>query len=423
MNKSPFRRICEVADIGMGTLYWKVDFIHQQCMKFIGDREQQLKSMHFDRRYLSTDRQDYMVNWTMRKDKRPVQLTSIGTADNASGYVLGMNLNFDSRIDPNEVEAEAIDLGEYDLQFPFRRYARLWLLGDYEKHLVESDEKNRKEIATSLISDITKTYRDADPRNEVEKTDDVDAEVRLPANGMQTHLDYTAYGHYFLLRELLQGAKKLRFFIDQDSALRAACLSAFQKEISARKADAFYVRINKNMVTGQKRGSIQEATKRFNEAMLRYPNLAEREAKIELVKEQFPLMQKIGKWGDRWMIHPLPTMGEPEKAVCHLTDLGDYDPDHLARLFLKATMHPIDRFFMQIRNRLSYLSRPSTSASSSRRIWFGTSAYNPEMIVKILEIFRVYYNYVLAGKDKKTPAMRLGLAKGSIRIEDILYFE
>ena len=121
------------------------------------------------------------------------------------------------------------------------------------------------------------------------------------------------------------------------------------------------------------------------------------------------------------MIHPLPTMGEPEKAICYLTDMGDHDPDHLARLYLKATMHPIDTFFNSIRNRLSYLSRPSPSASSTRRLWFGNSAYNPEMIVKILEIFRVYYNYVLKGKDKKTPAMRLGLAKGVIRVEDILY--
>ena len=84
-------------------------------------------------------------------------------------------------------------------------------------------------------------------------------------------------------------------------------------------------------------------------------------------------------------------------------------------------MHPIDRFFMQIRSRLSYLVRPPSTAST-RRLWFGNSAYNPEMIVKVLDIFRVYYNYVLVGSDKKTPAMRLGLAKGVIRIEDILYF-
>ncbi len=44
------------------------------------------------------------------------------------------------------------------------------------------------------------------------------------------------------------------------------------------------------------------------------------------------------------------------------------------------------------------------------------------MVVKLLDIFRVYYNYCVVGQDKKTPAMRLGLAKAPIREEDIIYF-
>jgi len=39
----------------------------------------------------------------------------------------------------------------------------------------------------------------------------------------------------------------------------------------------------------------------------------------------------------------------------------------------------------------------------------------------MLEIFRVYYNYFLAGKDKMTPAMRLGLAQAIVDPKDILY--
>ena len=41
-----------------------------------------------------------------------------------------------------------------------------------------------------------------------------------------------------------------------------------------------------------------------------------------------------------------------------------------------------------------------------------------------MEIFRVYYNYCKVGnKDKQTPAMRLGLAKGKVDLEDIIYFQ
>jgi len=44
------------------------------------------------------------------------------------------------------------------------------------------------------------------------------------------------------------------------------------------------------------------------------------------------------------------------------------------------------------------------------------------MVMKMLDIFRVFYNYVEVGQSKDTPAMRLGLAKGSVSMEDIIYY-
>ncbi|WP_281401101.1 hypothetical protein [sulfur-oxidizing endosymbiont of Gigantopelta aegis] len=43
-------------------------------------------------------------------------------------------------------------------------------------------------------------------------------------------------------------------------------------------------------------------------------------------------MQEIGNWKDKWLLHPFPNMSEPEKAICYLTDYGDYDEDHQAWL-------------------------------------------------------------------------------------------
>ena len=107
------------------------------------------------------------------------------------------------------------------------------------------------------------------------------------------------------------------------------------------------------------------------------------------------------------------------KAVCYLTDFGDYAADHLARLYAKATLHAIDRYFMQIRRRISLLERPISTASANRT-WHGYSAYNPEVAAKLLGIFRIFYNYVLVGKDRKTPAMRLGLTQGPIDMNTII---
>jgi hypothetical protein len=58
--------------------------------------------------------------------------------------------------------------------------------------------------------------------------------------------------------------------------------------------------------------------------------------------------------------------------------------------------------------------RPIVSIRQERNMWHGYSAYNPAVLQRHLEIYRTYYNYCLAGEDKKTRAMRLGLTKSPI---------
>ena len=45
LNKMPFNRMREVADLSVAGLYGKIDFIYQQCLAFAGDRERRLASM------------------------------------------------------------------------------------------------------------------------------------------------------------------------------------------------------------------------------------------------------------------------------------------------------------------------------------------------------------------------------------------
>jgi len=226
----------------------------------------------------------------------------------------------------------------------------------------------------------------------------------------------------FFLKELFAGVEKLRFFLDQDSGMRAACLSAFQPEIAARRADAFYVRIERTLTINQKRAAVAASRFAFEEAQRKFPGADDLTLELLLAKAQFAHMTTYGKWQDKWLSHPFPNMSEPEKAVCYLTDYKDYDEDHLARLYLKASLHAVDRFFMQVRRRLSILERPIATASSARRVWHGYSPYNPEVIVKLLAIFRVFYNYCLARKDGTTAAMRLGVAHSKAALEDIIHF-
>ena len=78
-------------------------------------------------------------------------------------------------------------------------------------------------------------------------------------------------------------------------------------------------------------------------------------------------------------------MSEQEKAVAYLTDLGNYDEEHQAWLYNKASLHGVDSFFNQVRRLLSLLERPIHSKSNNGRIWNGYSPYNPGNVAKVLE--------------------------------------
>lgn len=435
MNKMPMMRICEVADINIKTLYDKIDFIHRQCLAFAAKHERKLlEGMAFRRLYVAVDRQDYVVNWSQRRDKRNITLRAIGSADLASGYVFGMHLNFDASLSPAVVEPHAKSLGDYAEAYPFRRYARFWLEPDYTKAVAETTArlaKRGKRRYATLGDDISATYDEAASREDIESPELVTGEESWPRQGMQVRNEYTMYAHFYLLRQLFQGVQKVRFFMDQESGIRAACLSAFEREIKDRRCDAFYVRLAKEITVDVKRKLITASRAELKRWQDAHAGLTPAEVEVLMMKAELGRAAAIGKWSDRWCVHPFPNNAEPQKAICWLTDLDEAptDPlelanyqDHVASLYLRASLHPIDRFFMQVRRRLSLLERPIGTSSKAGRTWYGYSAYQPENIEKVLAIFRVFYNYCLAGKDGKTPAMRLGLAKAPGQLEDILCF-
>jgi transposase-like protein len=432
VNKSPMRRICKVLEIGPETLYQRIGFFYDQCRAFVVEQERQLLSgaLAPQRLYVAVDRQDYMINWSNQSDRRNVQLHAVGSADLASGYVFGLHLDFDHTLDSETVEADAAAQGDTAILHAYRRYARVWLRADYNdavrgqwKRLREQAKARKKLVLTSppgVVGNVATTYAELDLRDDVEAGDQPDYDTRLPARGMQVHSEYTLYGHFYFLEQMFRGVGKVRFYLDQESGIRAACLAALQRRIKAREIDAFYVRINKEFTVNERRRAKARADAAFEREKTSFPNRTDREVELHLIQQRIAALAAIGKWNDRWLVHPFPSMSEPEKAVCYLTDFGDYVPDQIARLYRRASLHAIDRFFMQLRRSISLLERPIQTASAARRIWHGYSPYNPEVVVKLLEIYRVYYNYVQVGEDDKTPAMRLGLAAKPVGIEELL---
>lgn len=429
MNKSPLRRICEVADINAVTLYQRIDFFYRQCVAFAAHRERRLLdgSLAIRRLYLAVDRQDYVINWSRQADRRNVTLHALASADLATRYVFGIHLDFDPTLNANAIEEDAAAINDHGKPYAYRKYARLWLHADYNDALRQYRRKRDRPRSSggkpALVASIQATYDNAASRGDVEQADTMDFDTQLPPHGMQIHSEYTLYGHFYFLERLLRGVEKVRFFMDQESGIRAACLAAFHDRVKQRTADAFYVRITKDFTVNERRHALAESRAEFEAARSRYPGLTDSDIEVKVIQEHLARMTTIGTWSDRWVLHPFPSMSEPEKAMCYLTDLQDYEQDHLARLYAKASLHAIDSFFMQVRRRIGLLERPIQSASAQGRTWYGYSPYNPAIVEKVLTIFRVFHNYIALGEDKKTtPAMRLGLAKAPIDIEDVLYF-
>ena len=271
------------------------------------------------RLYLAVDRQDYVINWTNQADRRNVTLHAAGSADDNTGYVFGMHLDFDSGMDGQSVEADAVATGDYAKPYAFRRYARVWLQEDYSDALRQywktrkrKQRQAAKNSSSPLVASIQTTYDAAANRGDVEQAATMDFDTQLPLRGMQTHSEYTLYGHFFYLERMLRGVEKVRFFMDQESAIRAACLGAFRERVTERTVDAFYVRIDKSLTVNERRYAIAQSRAEFDAAKVRYPGLSESEVEVKVIlrvlPEQAPhMVARIGTIDNliEHVVHPL----------------------------------------------------------------------------------------------------------------------
>lgn len=438
VNGVALSRIVKMQNLSWDILYHRIDFIHRQCMAFAAHRERKLKTFPIRRLYLAIDAQDYLVNWTERKDKRNVVLKAITASDNKTGYVFCNALNFDEGADRDAVEADAALVGDNNTAPARRRHARFWLEADYAASVAASARKGSRHPAGSLIGEVIDGYAEAAARGDVETFDEKTVEEALPSRGMQIHSEYTMIAMFHHLKNMVGNCGGWRFLMDQESGIRSACLSAFADEIRARRAEAFYVRIEKELVQEQKRDRVKVAKERFREIGAANPGLDDSGIRLLMIKEEIARQRKIGVFGDEWVSMPLPTMSEPGKAVCWLTAHDDFrkpdgtpDDDHVAWLHNKASLHSVDTFFMKTRRSIKMCERPMHSSANGGRIWSAYQAYSPAVLKKLLEIFRVHHNFIdlpekvrgVKKADRTTPAMRLGLADAPLDFKDILYFK
>tara|TARA_R110001592_G_scaffold337894_1_gene624715 strand:+ start:248 stop:2035 length:1788 start_codon:yes stop_codon:yes gene_type:complete len=432
VNQTSINRAMELTDLTPTAIYKKIDMFYERCISFLKEREQQLKEMPIRFLRLSTDRQDYIVNWTHRKDKRNIVLSSIGTTDKKSRYVFGMEVNFDPSIDINNIVNEPFYEEQEKLKIFNRDHARIWTPRDFNKAI---EDKNKHIQSTSSLvdeylklssyslTDAGKSYIRSSLEAETgQDAYDISKNASLPTNGVQIHSEYTMFAHFIYLESLIGHAQKIRFYLDQDNGINRACNLAFSQQVLSGKLHSCFIKIDKASTVDERRTKVAITDKAIKQVISDGEAINEHEAKRYLVRQSIKNYYSFKGKQDKWHFVPIHKIFEVDKYIAIITDSTKMSEDDILSFLLDSSLHPIDNFFQMVRRRISALERPIHSQSNVGRTWTGKAPYNPAMIHKLLVMLKTYYNYCLVDKkDGITPAQRLGLAKGPVEIRKILY--
>ncbi len=408
--KVALTRIAQVTGLNIKTVYDKIDFIHGQCVKFVADRERHLPSMDLGDMRICTDMQDYMVNWPTKKMRKTIQFRGIATSCLDTGYVLACHPQLDLRFSTVEVQKLVDECDDLLKRPAFREYARLWNFEDY----------------ASALQLPEGTFRPV--REDQESPEHMTDDRQLPKQGAMVHIDYLAIGHFRYLRHLLGRADRVTFSLDADPGLPTAVLASWVDKAIAKKLDVAVMTFDKSATIDEKNDSVLKSHKLKAQAEEAYPFIHPFLAWLTY----FLTISGLDKIGGsersnflrtEGITYPYVNMSEPGKHVWFYTDDGSRMALQIARVLHGISLHQVDRYFMQIRRSIAGLERAPSYPRRASRKWYLYGFYSPDMVEKTLVIFRTYFNFIAKGKDGKTPAMRIGLAKGPVRFEDILYFE
>jgi len=402
MSQVSLRGIIDATEIGSSTIYAKINFFYDQCRKFTQSKEKKIQKTNFKSLRISSDHQYYQTNWRAKGDgEYNVQLYNLSSADNNSGYVFVSSLNFDPQVISEEINKDALEIGDLEKFSPYRKYARYILDDDYGND------------------------------HDLEKESPVRARFRnKPTKGMQVYKTYTMFGHFFHLRELLGKTKYLTLYNDFDSALKTVISSVFAERINNNSLEAYALSFDYHK-KGKSRVKKEAITKEYKERFERLKtnnselnNLDEFDAKRRLIELNFDNPSIADN--KKWHYHPTPGAEEEGKRIWWITERQGVAVEDISGDIVTASNNGVDRFFQTCRRKLSFFERTNKKVGNQKdkeKNWSQYGAYDPKILVQLLEIMRVYYNFVGRKGVKVTPAQKLGIVNKAYDINDILYFK
>ncbi|MEF1338889.1 hypothetical protein REH81_19225 [Vibrio rotiferianus] len=262
-------------------------------------------------------------------------------------------------------------------------------------------------------------------------------------------LSYSIMAHLTMMKPFYEAFEHTTLYADDDSGFELSITRVLKDLITSGRTFPILVREEKkksvDLLDKSERKKAQEDI--FAQYEISLESLKNLKGE-EYLQESAKLTKEL--WlakanSDRpeisqWLLHPFPRSNrvlqvKPLVNILSDSDHPMWEPDSSHGLFEVSTSG-VDNHFQLIRRRINMLERPITSATNANR-WNGYSAYNPAWAVKLVEIFRVYNNYVHTnfqkldkeGKSRQyiaehetTPAMRLGLVDQTFSYKDILEF-
>lgn len=468
VNRLPIRGLCRVLDLNADTLYRRIDFLHRQMVAFEATRLRKLTTLRkYERAFfaLGTDAQDQLVNWWARDRREPVQISTITTADNLSGFVFRTDCNYDPGTGDAGAHFEWLATqGDFAVpgalglsaryELPSFARAALWCLEREHKSVDPQADPARAAFLDQLIALAVQMAPANASATEPEGS---------PPTGVVVSREYTAIAHFLLLDRTFSPLARMHVMTDIDHTLATGAMVAMGDRIRAERVDLTMVGFEKGLKQPTKERLVAQYQSAL-QAFAQSAGLAGQDAKTirrafidtHAAKENRGVP---GLTADFWRV-PVETIYEPRKRVGILhqrpQETSGEDRAHLVRLLDRSSLHATDTFFNHTRSRVSYLDRPGASRSTSTH-YNKFQPYRAEQLQKVIDIARVFYNWcevrpfrvsadfanieqALAAtahqrlqasarqnargpsrEAKSTPAMRLGLATRPVDIRTILY--
>ncbi|WP_068544604.1 exonuclease domain-containing protein [Thalassotalea crassostreae] len=405
MNKGVINRLQEQIDIPAMLIYKRIQFFYDQCVLFDSFHMQKnlnvLKNKHLE---ISMDRQHYLANWNDKNDNRPTKLVNTSSVENKSRFVLASTLNFDFLSDYEHIKSQYKKLKEHEKPRHLKQYAQ-YIIEDKD---MESDD----------VGDLLNT--------------------RAPTKHLLVQQTYSLMAHLELLKPIYEKSQSINLFADDDEGFEMGICLVLSGLIKSGKLTPILIKADRNNASQmQDKRTWSEQTLHdagisqtdINAGKQDYANLRDLNLKY-WTAELHRLFDYQGNGKSEWITHPFPKA----KATIEIKPLmGNLNKVSVAvsEALLQVSTHGVDNYFQMTRRRINMLERPITSATNTHR-WNGYASYNPKWVVMLLEILRVYNNYVLTDektlKNKKsvktplTPAEKLGIANKQYTISDILDF-